>query len=280
MFLNKDFPYIDSFRDHLIIATLLGVFVSFIVIFLQPYGAGLHDFPYKTLYFIGYGVVNFLMYLVIYLLFNNYYKKSKKWKWAEELLFAISFVLIMIFIAELYTELIINKNPSRINLTYVIGWYKVVFPGFGILMIIITILLRHHFGKENKIKNSNTKEISSKKNGKNTIIIQSSLKKEVLIVEQESIVFIKSEDNYIYVHFYKNDILEHKMLRNTLKNIQKQLPFLVKIHRSFLVNPFYVSKLKGNSQNAKLYFKNSQNTVPVSKTYYSTIKNIIYSHHK
>ncbi len=274
MFLNKDFPYIKSFRNHFIIATLLGAFVSFIVIFLQPYGAGLNNFPYKTLYFIGYGVVNFVMYLVMYFLFNKYYQKIKKWKWAEELFFTIFFVLLLIFIAELYTELIINKNPSRLNLTYIIGWYKTVFPGFGVLLIAITILLRHHFGKENTT-NIEIKEESIKKNDINTITIHSSLKNESLIVKQESIVYIKSEDNYINIYFYKNDLLEQKMLRNTLKNVQKQLPFLVKTHRSFLVNPQYISKLKGNSQNAKLYFKTIQNTVPVSATYFKAIKKTI-----
>ena len=274
MFLNKDFPYIESFRNHFIIASLLGAFVSFIVIFLQPYGAGLNDFPYKTLYFIGYGIINFLMYLVMFFLFNVFYRKTKKWKWAEELFFDICFVFLMIFIAEFYTEFFINKNPSRLNLTYVIGWYKTVFPGFGILMITITILLRYYFGKEN-ITNIEINEVNNKKKNTSKITIHSSLKNESLVVSKESIVFIKSEDNYIYIYFLKNDLLTNKILRNTLKDTHKQLPFLIKTHRSFLVNPQHISKLKGNSQNAKIYFKDFQETVPVSKTFYNTIKKTI-----
>jgi len=275
MFLNNDFPYIKSFRNHLIIAIILGLFVDFIVIFLQPYGAGLNEFPYKTLYFIGYGIVNFLIYLVTYLVFNRYYQKTKKWKWAEELFFTFCYVFIMIFVAKLYTELAINKNPSRINLTYVIGWYKTVFPGFGILLIVITIILHQYIGKENST-NVTIKRINEKANDNSlTITIHSSLKKESLTILQESIAYIESEDNYVHIYFYKNNSLEQKMLRNTLKNIQKQLPFLVKTHRSFIVNPKYILHLKGNSQNAKLYLKSIQNTIPISKTYYENIKNYI-----
>jgi len=66
------------------------------------------------------------------------------------------------------------------------------------------------------------------------------------------------------------------MLRNTLKDVQKQIPELVRIHRSYLVNPNFMESLKGNSQNAKLHLRESEVRLPASKTYYNLVKSLIH----
>ena len=275
MFLNKKITYTQNIRNQFLIALLLGILVTFIIIFLHPYGAGLNEFPYKNLYFIGYGFLTFLSYFFSFFIFHFYYKKVKKWKWLEELLFVFIFVSLMIIAANIYTELVVNKKPVRLSLEHFLVWYQVVFFGFGILIGVVTILLRKHFAEE-ELKLENTVLIDKKEVQTNEIItIKSTLKKDFFKVEKNKIVYIKSEDNYVYVFYLDKDALNNKMLRSTLSNIQNQVPFLLKTHRSYLVNPKYIEKLKGNSQNAKLYLSKNEIKIPVSKTYYSAIKNAV-----
>jgi DNA-binding LytR/AlgR family response regulator len=47
---------------------------------------------------------------------------------------------------------------------------------------------------------------------------------------------------------------------------------LEKCHRSYLLNIEKIEKITGNSQNAKISFSNIEQTIPLSKTYYTKIK--------
>jgi len=277
MFLNKNIPYTQTTRNQFIIALLLGVFVSFIVIFLQPYGVGLNDFSYKNIYFIGYGVLTFLLYLLTFFGFNFYFRKTKSWKWLEELLFIFLFVSLLIILANFYTELIINKKPSRITFKHLIAWFQVLFVGFGIIIGIITVLLRKHFAEHELIENEpsllNTNLVID---NKKKVQIRSILKKDKFELEFFKIVYVKSEDNYVFVYYLENEILCHRMLRSTLSQIYQQLPQLVKTHRSYLVNPIYIDSVLGNSQHAKLSLKNVDASIAVSKTYYHLLKQSIH----
>jgi DNA-binding LytR/AlgR family response regulator len=63
-----------------------------------------------------------------------------------------------------------------------------------------------------------------------------------------------------------------KTFRQTLSSTQKQLPFLEKCHRSYLVNINNIKEIQGNSQNAKIFIKNIDERIPLSKSRYKNIK--------
>jgi DNA-binding LytR/AlgR family response regulator len=55
-----------------------------------------------------------------------------------------------------------------------------------------------------------------------------------------------------------------------------KLPFLEKCHRSYLVNLSTIKEIAGNSQGAKISFIVGEKEIPLSKTYYKHIKNIMF----
>ncbi|WP_299439815.1 LytTR family transcriptional regulator DNA-binding domain-containing protein [uncultured Aquimarina sp.] len=272
MFLNKSFPYNISLRVHIFIGITLGFFVLFILFFLEPFDSGSSDFSFKTIYLTGYGVMTFFMYFIIHLFSAIYYKKAKVWKLFEEIIFCLFFIISVIIIAFFYTEIIINKNPERLNLNHFFGWFKVIFFGFGTLLFISAILLRKRY---TRTKVQDKSEDLTKEDLIKNITISGSLKKESFQVDQTNLVYVKSENNYVSIFYFEENLLKEKLLRSTLSNIQKQLPLFVKIHRSYIVNPDFTLSLKGSKQNAKLYLKKTEHSIPVSQPFFETVHTLL-----
>lgn len=275
MFLNKPFPYLTSFRNHFLIALILSFVIVFILIFLQPFGSGNFNSPYKNIYFMGYGLISFLIYLTIHFLSKWYYTRLKIWKWGEELIFCFFYISLSIIIAFLYTEIIINQKPERLNLKWFLNWFQTMFLGFGLILTVFTILLRNYFGSVNLANTKKQFKTPHQSIPEKKILLQGTLKKERLWVNEATIAYVKSEDNYVYLYFVEGEELNEKMLRSTLTKINLQLPSLIKAHRSYLINPGFIIALKGNAQNAKLKLKTVEKSIPVSKTHFETIKRLI-----
>lgn len=269
MFLKKSFPYNTSIKLHTFLGIALSFFILFIIFFLKPFDTGTSNFPYKTLYFLGFGIIVFLNYLTLHLISIFFYKKTNNWKIYKEIVFCLFFVIISTTIAFCYTEGIINKKPERIfNINYFLSWFKVVFLGFGNLLFILTILLRKKYAItsiKNKIEVFSEDEFIKK------IRIFGSLKKDSFLIKTTNLAYVKAENNYVTLFYFDNDLLKEKLFRSTLTNIKKQLPFFLKIHRSYIVNPKFIISLKGNKQNAKLYLKNIDYTLPVSIPFFKSV---------
>ncbi|MBW1298293.1 LytR/AlgR family response regulator transcription factor [Aquimarina litoralis] len=271
MFLNKVFPYISSFKKHLQIASLLSFAVVFILEFLQPFGANNFNHPYKHLYFIGYGVISLAIYLFIHLLSIWYHTNFKRWKWIEELLFSSLYVTVAIVIAFFYTELMINKRSNFMIFSFFIKWFRFVFLGFGIILSVLSVFLRLHYGKKQLHGNQ------KKPNDNKKIVVKSTLKKESFLIVPENIVYVKSEDNYINIHYLEDNVLQKKVMRNTLSSIHKQLNYLLKVHRSYIINPDFITSVEGNAQKGSVHLKYIEEKLPVSKTYFESVKSSFMS---
>ncbi|WP_271784180.1 LytTR family DNA-binding domain-containing protein [Aquimarina algiphila] len=276
MFLSNPFPYSTSFRNHFLIASILSFIVVFILVFLQPFGSNNFSNPYKNLYFIGYGVICFIVYIVFHLLSKWYYESFKIWKWVEELFFCILYLSVAITLAFIYTEVIINKRPEHLTLSLFLFWFKHMFLGFGLILFVLALFFRHRYAsKKNIIKDYVVSTVENEESKKKTILLQGTMKKEIFEVVTSQVIYVKSEDNYIIIFYKDEEVVKEKILRNTLSNTKKQLSFLLQTHRSYLVNPKFMKSLKGNSQNAKLLLENIDNAIPVSKTYFESVKKTI-----
>jgi DNA-binding LytR/AlgR family response regulator len=91
------------------------------------------------------------------------------------------------------------------------------------------------------------------------------------------IIFVKSADNYVEIGFRDGGEIRKKMVRNTLKNIEKQLKEFnnfVRTHRSSIVNIQYIDKLNKNFNNYWLTLIDTKETIPVSRQYLMVVKDL------
>ncbi len=88
-----------------------------------------------------------------------------------------------------------------------------------------------------------------------------------LKLDLTDLLFIRSADNYIDICFMSGNTVKHKLLRNTLTAIEKELAFpgVLRCHRSYIINLRQVLYTGVNS--GKLRFKNHDLDfeIPVSR---------------
>lgn len=82
------------------------------------------------------------------------------------------------------------------------------------------------------------------------------------------IIYIKVDDKLCSIHTFGNQLT----VRSSLTAIYNENPFLIQVHKQYLVNKQYVKSIK----RYQLTLTNDQ-IIPVSQKYYMTIKNVLKS---
>jgi hypothetical protein len=105
------------------------------------------------------------------------------------------------------------------------------------------------------------------------ILFQSEYKNDSLSINPDCLLFIKSADNYIDVYYILNNLVVHKLIRNTLASIEQRAlhPDLVRCHRSYIVNKQKIRTIEGNSTGYTILLNGYQVGIPFSKKYKKTV---------
>jgi DNA-binding LytR/AlgR family response regulator len=83
-------------------------------------------------------------------------------------------------------------------------------------------------------------------------------------------LFIRSANNYIEVFWKEGDTVKNQMVRCSMayaEELMKEYKFIVKCHRSYIVNINHIERFEGNLQGYKLYFDKIDFPIPVSKNF-------------
>ena len=94
------------------------------------------------------------------------------------------------------------------------------------------------------------------------IVFKGENKLDFLKIRKNDLVCISSSQNYVEIFYTEKNQIKTKLIRSTLKKIQKDFDFLVQIHRSHLINPTHFKAWK-NQDTIVL----TQIELPVSKNY-------------
>ncbi|MDP5105491.1 MAG: LytTR family transcriptional regulator DNA-binding domain-containing protein [Polaribacter sp.] len=102
------------------------------------------------------------------------------------------------------------------------------------------------------------------------ITIYSENKKEKLTIHIDKLIYITIDGNYASFFLDTTNGVKELILRNTLANILKQLkdyPFIVRCHKSYIINSLFFNKIKGNARGYFLKSKNIESKIPVSRSF-------------
>jgi hypothetical protein len=292
-FLKKPYPYYSfSFRD-VYSNFLIGCFVAFFLIVFQPFGVSIWQTDYKVLKLLGFGFVSFICPLVFRFISSSIFRKQnpeETWTvWKETL--ALLFVLVFIAFGNLcYGNLI---RISHLNFQELVLTLAATFL-LGIFPIAANVLLKYNRfvtlnQKEAELMEAEviefqhrlidsellpledvkleTEEIPAIE----TLVLIAENEKDKLVLNPNNLFYIESADNYSTVIFLNDDHkVSKKLLRGSLKRIESQIkfPFIVRCHRSYIVNLKQINHIKGNARGYRIEFKSELNdTIPVSRSY-------------
>jgi hypothetical protein len=259
--LNLPFKFTSGKYEKIRISILVTVILVFILLFLKPFDM-VSYIPHEKWYlYFGYGGSLFLAHLLTIFIENKIYlKQHKRWYIKNEIFIKFFYFLIGSILIYLYHFLFV-KTFQRPWTSFPVFVYLYTLPFFLIFLPLMV------FYRNLKGKFYNEKDEKVNFTGTN--------KSENYMLARADILYVRSENNYVFVYYFDDELIKKIMLRNTLSNIRKQVPFLIKSHRSYLVNPEMITSLKGNSQNANLKLRSYDKVIPVSKTYYTKIKDLV-----
>lgn len=263
-FLYSKYPFDPAIKHHIFIGIGLGIWIFSFLFFTEPLDVSQFSDKEKLLYLPIYGIiggVSYCLFIPLQSFLNNLFQHQ--WSILTEILFLFFFVLIASLFARLYYLNIImigEENP------YTLGYYvtEILFPAILITLPIV-IIGRFGFGKYKEKKINQTKiEIP----GEGTY--------DGLQLFFDDLIFIQSADNYIEVTYFSGKEVKKSLVRNKLSVIANNFPELLRVHRSYVVNPFHFVQWKSEKNKLFLELSGSHFT-PVSNTYKEDVKFIINS---
>ncbi|WP_456438207.1 LytTR family transcriptional regulator DNA-binding domain-containing protein [Psychroserpens sp.] len=238
-------PLNASFKYHTIIAVIISLWLVLFLILIAPFDIADLDFSERLEILPIYGVISFMTYMALVPVQNWIFKRFKQLTVLFEVLFIAGINAIQIIIAFIYYKSEIVNGEYNFQ-----KWALEVYLPIGFILLTIVVFSRWFLNK--KTQNNKHKKL----------IIKGDNKLDVLQVLPEELVCISSADNYVEVSFLNQGKLQKKLLRNTLKAIQTDIPMLLKVHRSHLINPSHFKAWNGSSSIIL-----TQMEIPVSKNY-------------
>ncbi|MEO9872657.1 LytR/AlgR family response regulator transcription factor [Ekhidna sp.] len=255
--------------------------VYFIFVFLEPFNFEIGD-NNKYLVFLPFVLTYFLVLFVSGAFIIPFAIKviGLKKYFFHHLLVGYFFQIFLIALAHHVLQNYLNSHALFNGEEFLSILSNAIF--IGVIPTLITALIYYNKAllkqtRENLIE-SNIKIKKVDQNGYTTI--QSTNEKNIFRCKSSTIIYLKSEDNYVNI-FYQTDEGEdfkNELIRNTMKQIEPQLPIpFLRVHRSYIVNLNHIYKIEGNSQGMLLRITNSETTIPVSRNYIQTLKNSLDS---
>jgi hypothetical protein len=285
-FLSKPYPYNPVSGKDLGSNFLIGCFVAFFLLVFQPFDISLWETSYRFWKIMGFGLVSFLcptIFRLLSVLALRGSRPEESWMVWKEIL-ALVFVLLFIALGNmLYGNLIgiatisVGHLALAVLATFLLG----IFP------ITANVALKYnrfqalnqkealHIEQELKDYQQRTETEQFQQHDSSRIetpllIFVAENEKDRLELKPEDLLYIESADNYSNVVFLKKGLLSRQLIRGSLKRLEAQIavPYIVRCHRSYIINIRQVDAVSGNAQGYKAGFKVAGvDPVPVSRNY-------------
>ncbi len=260
---------------------ILSFAVFLFILFFQPFPLGMLDYNNRLLYVTGFGAIYFLLAWLILILLPLAIPKwlnVNEWESGPPIVIVLLLLSITTTAFAFYIRYV-GKAPLSLYIVF-----KMVLV--CLLPIIIHKLLYkvktmeiaiHLLKEQNKSYSSKMAE-DEKIKGEEEFEILSENKSEKLILKFKNIVFVKSADNYIEVYYLNSDVVEKKLVRNTLKSIESQLALqkrFIRCHRTRIVNIMYIDKVLRDFSGYYLKMSCFDEKIPVSRQFLMQLKEAI-----
>jgi len=278
-YLHQPYPLYEK-RWNIIVA--ISLFISFFMLFFQPFGLSAFESEYRLYFEIGYGVVTFLVLLIDLFVFPFLFKKMfkfRQWTVLKQIIWQVWILVSIGIVNFLYSSFFLSFT-NNLKAFFYFQLYTLVV---GIMpVVVVTVINQNRLLAENlKIANDYNKGFTTKTDNtpddeKVCLVAENS--KDRLEVNSSDLIYITSTGNYIQAFYQKENELKSIVLRNTLKQTEDQLRenhSMIKCHRAFLVNKNKIVRVKGNSQGLRLVLEGTDEEIPVSRNLSKSLMDII-----
>lgn len=104
-------------------------------------------------------------------------------------------------------------------------------------------------------------------------------KKLRLVIANEAVIYIKSEENYVQIHYLDKNKTKKFVLRSSMRALEEILSKkgLVRCHRSYFINPAYI-KIVHRDESGQIVAELNQDgydSIPISRKYQDEITKLL-----
>jgi hypothetical protein len=268
----------QSLRDEIGRLFILSFGVFLFILFFQPFPLGMLDYNNRLIFVTGFGAIEFLLsgivLIVLPLVLPKWFLLSE-WESGPPILLSLLLILLTSTAFAFYLRFV-GKEP----LSFYIAFKVVLVCLLPIITLIILYKnksLEHALSiikVQNNILRTRINEFEEKL-GEEEVVIDSTNKSDRFSQLQKNIIAVKSADNYIEIYYLSQNVLEKKMLRNTMKNVDSSLGThadFIRCHRTYIINVRYILKLARNYSGYYLRMSHMEDVVPVSRQYLEQIR--------
>jgi len=272
--INKDFNY--SLRVYF--WTSLGVY--FFILFFQPFVLNYQDFNNRLLYISGFSIITFVSLVLFFIVLPWIFPTLLTPRKHETRVFVLINCLAWLFCSAGFTFYMHFVGVIEMSMYIVFKISLLCFVPIIILAIIReNESLRHqlHTLRENNIRlNMMVQEQAT--DPTETMPFISDNKSESIELHPQDVLLIRSADNYIEIVYKQDNAYKQKLIRTTLKGIEKQLKSyteFVRCHRTCIINTRYIIKLTHGYSGYGLKIHEYDKEIPVSRQYLMAIRDVL-----
>lgn len=291
-FIKKPYPFI--FNTYSVLVPSVITFV--LILFLKPLGFAMVEFSERfVIAFIISSIIAGSIALVVKVLqiVSPLYMNKDTWTMGREIVlwFLVLFIIIL-SISVVFIGVVVYQNQEQTMVSWrlffqVFGRTAYFTLGFSIIPILILILFEQYnhqkkqFKKATQFSEALKRELKDFKNvSKEKININSDKNVKELQVKPGDIIFVKSDGNYIEVHYKHLESIKRKLIRNTIKRVEDVLPenHFFRCHNRYIININFITNVKGNARGLYLELDKCAEVIPVSRSKVKRFKTLFDRH--
>lgn len=284
LFLELPYPFYYEGKKLVQILSVIFLISLFFNYMLQPFDVNTSE--HRVNYFwisIIHSISPLLVLLCISFIFKWFPKVTDDWSIKDECVL-IFFLILLTGITQFLIRDTIYNNPNNWSWHYFIEEITNTFiAGLFLAPIVISINANRRQSinqlKANRIS-SMLNEVKERQND-TTITIETEVKSEKFTFETNHFIYAKAEGNYAEIFLKKEASTQKLIKRIPIKNLETQLsafPFIIKTHRSILLNLNHIENVTGNAQGYKVKLKDCTDTVPVSRNFIQSFEQATTKH--
>ena len=209
-------------------------------------------------------------------------KLSDDWNLKKELLFFFWLLLLTGITQFLLRDLIYDNNNNwswnylkeEVSNTLLVG---ILFAAIIIPLNLNRLLLKNQKKAQEISKNL---PAANKPDSKN-LAIEARVKSDHFNLDPNRFLYAKADGNYLEIYTVEGHNTNKQVKRITLKDLENQLKdflWIVKTHRSYLVNLKYLEAVNGNAQGYRLTLKHIPESIPVSRYSIASFESSLKAH--
>lgn len=259
----------------------ISISVFLFILFFQPFPSLKFESENTNLFIAGYGAIIFIVQILVQIVFQRHLLRNNMDGEYNPLLNSLFYFSQIALTSVAFVFYIRYVGNTGITFNIVLR-VVVISLSAPVTIYLKDMLLSMHekykkLLEENRQMQDKIRQFSESYADK-FIEFTSENEADNIRLQVSEIIFVKSADNYVEIGFRDGGEIRKKMVRNTLKNIEKQLREFnnfVRTHRSGIVNIQYIDKLNKNFNSYWLTLIDTKETIPVSRQYLMVVKDLL-----